>query len=379
MADHKKQHFVPKFYLKRFSQNGKSINMFNVKSERHINGADIKGQCYRDYFYGKDLVLEKALSQVEGEMGRILESVRSQGMLPARQSFALNTLFFYVLLQHSRTEQFIGVLDAQISGAVKSLVNPSMLAQGYSPQDLEKVRLTIKEAAGLALRQAAMIFPLFLDLDCKLVRITNDQEFITSDSPVVFYNQLLSFQKTGGAGIASKGLQVFFPLDPKHLAILYDHDVYRVGAPKSCVIEIANSNDVSELNCLQFVHALHNVYFFGEAFPARRAYYGCRQYRTPMSFDANTYVAKETGESRKEVFTISQYRPRTNLNLSFVKLLKPAKQWLRQLHELAPRPLHRPVRDQRLIDEHNIFMKLVENGRYQVDEFRKYLREKYPT
>lgn len=377
MTDHKRQHFVPQFYLRRFSQDGKSINVFNIKSKRSILKAPIKGQCYRDNFYGKDRVVEKALSQLEAEMSRVLKSVQSQGALPKRPLHDLNTFFSYVLFQHSRTEQFIGAYESQIEGVVKRLVNPTMEAKGYSPEELAKVRVGLKEGPRFMLKQTAKLLPLFFDLNCKLVRITSAQEFVTSDSPVVFYNQLLSFQKTGGAGIASKGLQVFFPLDPKHLAILYDKDVYRVGPPHSHLIEISNNDDVRELNRLQFVHALHNVYFSADAYSAVEAYYECRKYRTSMQFNSNTHLVKKTEEGHQEILAISQYRARTNLNLSFVRLLGPAKKWSRDFQKLRMRPLHGAVRNQQVIAEHKIFINLVEQGRYQISEFGKYLREKY--
>lgn len=378
MADHKRQHFVPQFYLRRFSQNRNSINMFNIKSERSISDSQIKGQCYRDYFYGKDRVLENALSQLEGEMSRILKSIPSQGMLPERPSHDLHTFLTYVLLQHSRTEQFIGAHEAQIERSVKHLVDPHMLAQGFSPQDLAKIRITLKEPAGFVLKQTAILLPLFLDLDCTLVRITNDQEFITSDSPVVFYNQLLPFQGIGGSGIASKGLQVFFPLDPKHLAILYDSDVYRVGKPGSRRIEISNSVDVYELNRLQFAHALHNVYFSTKTYPVLKAYDKSRKYRTPIRLDVRNYPVKVTDKGRGEIFTISQYRPRTDLKLSFVKCKEAAKDWRRGFRKSGAWPLRSPARDQGLVDEHKIFIKFVETGRYQVNEFVEFLRERHP-
>jgi len=54
MPQNKKQHYVPKFYLKRFTPNERLINLYNLKSRRNIIGASLSSQCYKDYMYGKD-------------------------------------------------------------------------------------------------------------------------------------------------------------------------------------------------------------------------------------------------------------------------------------------------------------------------------------
>lgn len=56
MPSKKNQHFVPRFYLKNFSNDKKKnfIGLFNIDSEVHIENAKLKTQASRDYFYGKD-------------------------------------------------------------------------------------------------------------------------------------------------------------------------------------------------------------------------------------------------------------------------------------------------------------------------------------
>lgn len=53
MAKNKKQHFVPRFYLRKFSADGRSVNIWNLTNEKRIQGANLKNQCYKDYFYGE--------------------------------------------------------------------------------------------------------------------------------------------------------------------------------------------------------------------------------------------------------------------------------------------------------------------------------------
>lgn len=69
------------------------------------------------------------------------------------------------------------------------------------------------------------------DLKVKLLINTTVTPFITSDHPVIRYNQFLEMRRHpgGNAGLAAKGLQVFLPLSPKHMLLFYDDWVYKVG------------------------------------------------------------------------------------------------------------------------------------------------------
>ena len=67
MPANKKHHYVPRLYLKRFSANAVSINIYNFRLAGAIEGANLKNQCYRDYMYGKGGEHEHRLSILEGE------------------------------------------------------------------------------------------------------------------------------------------------------------------------------------------------------------------------------------------------------------------------------------------------------------------------
>ena len=65
MPSNKKHHYVPRFYLKNFSCDSRSISLFNIKAQKIVAEASLKSQCYRDYFYGKEPTIEKALGDME--------------------------------------------------------------------------------------------------------------------------------------------------------------------------------------------------------------------------------------------------------------------------------------------------------------------------
>jgi hypothetical protein len=82
MAEKKRQHYVSKFYLKLFSWDDKKlINIYNISRKQIIHNGALEKQCYEDYFYGKDLVIENSLGTIENAVPSIIENIifRSRG------------------------------------------------------------------------------------------------------------------------------------------------------------------------------------------------------------------------------------------------------------------------------------------------------------
>ena len=65
MPEKKKQHYVPKFYMKNFASSENNVSVYNIKSKKIISNIPFDSQCYKDYFYGKDHVLENEFAQKE--------------------------------------------------------------------------------------------------------------------------------------------------------------------------------------------------------------------------------------------------------------------------------------------------------------------------
>lgn len=338
----------------------------------------LKNQCYRDYFYGKDLQTEKALSLVESQMARILSEVQSTCALPSRKSGDRLTFLIHVLTQHTRTAYSIDAYDEQTDKLMKYLMAPNMKEMNLSPEQIANIKITQKNSARFALEMVFPYYPLLIDLEWKLLRATGTHEFLTSDNPVVYYNQFFSFRKGGNTGLASKGLQIFFPVSPKHLVLLYDGKVYGVGSRKCDVVDVSDARDMEQLNRLQFVSALENVYFHGKCFPALQEFRASERYRRPQKSHMQVFPGEETPEHCKELLMMSREDVRTELELSFLRVLKPAKEWSRAFQAMNPPPAV-VVRNEQLMKDHEDFIKLVDAKRYRPGEFFKYVRKRYAT
>ncbi|TDU32563.1 uncharacterized protein DUF4238 [Panacagrimonas perspica] len=143
----KEHHFVPKFYLRRFSKNGKQIHAFNFDRGRVIPNASIKGQCSRRNFHGFAPGIEEELSKLEETTSRIIRKVCEDVALPPQGSDDRLTLLTFLVFQKLRTGRSASV-SRMLSDYYDTLVH------GSNPPDPET-------AAELAImRQYPVAIPL---------------------------------------------------------------------------------------------------------------------------------------------------------------------------------------------------------------------------
>lgn len=259
----REHHFVPQFYLRSFSADGRRITLFNVKRGTLIHQASIKHQCSRRNFYGFAPDLEGSFSKVEGVTSQIIRRIRESDTLPVSGSEDRNVLLMFVVLQYLRTTSASRPIDIMTDYYAKTILAGKAQARGI---DLEKFTIKQRDSVALPLSAAANVLNLAADLKMHLYVSRAGVEFMTSDAPVVLHNQYcegVDFQ--GVLGWACRGLQVFIPLSPSHLLLLFDGGVYKVGNSHrgSEVSELTELRDLNQFNLLQMLNAQENVYVRG--------------------------------------------------------------------------------------------------------------------
>ena len=96
MPEKKKQHYIPKFYMRLFTNDNKFLAVNNVLSKKIYERVPYENQCYKDYFYGKDGVLENQLSDMETEWSIIIKKALDKEILSDND---LNSLKKFALYQ----------------------------------------------------------------------------------------------------------------------------------------------------------------------------------------------------------------------------------------------------------------------------------------
>ena len=105
MTEKKKQHFVPRFYLRNFSLNaeGKKISLFNFAACKYVSCSNLYDQAYKNYFYGEDLTIEDALADLEKEAAKIINSTLLNDTVPMMGSDEHHILLVFIMFLRQRT------------------------------------------------------------------------------------------------------------------------------------------------------------------------------------------------------------------------------------------------------------------------------------
>ncbi len=241
--------------------------------------------------YGKDLQLEHSLSELEGAFSPLMKKIERLGSLPPPLSDDHETLCVMTVLQYARTAYSADAVNEFADGFWRSVLRHD---KRVTPDMLARVKITQTEPAQYAVTHFLQNYHLIMDLGYRLLAAPPGKEYVTSDHPVVMYNQLMEpFEFGSATGLASKGLQIFYPLSPTHLLFMFDRKAYTVQPRRQRRIELTLGADVDEINALQAANALDNVYFASSranifrlverATPSRPSSRPCKTPRTRMN------------------------------------------------------------------------------------------------
>ena len=267
LTNKENQHYVPKFYLRYFSyqNNKKQIGVYNQFNKLFIPTAKLKTQASKKYFYGKDGIIEDWLCSVESIISKSINKMISSEELPALMTDShVHLLLFLILMDVRNPNKVNQFLKGQ------QLIKDRFISLNPKNQELEIVRAIeeIKnnddETIKMLVLNAIGIIPYCMDLKIKLIKNTSGLPFITSDNPLIKYNQFLETRNWNfGAhnGYGTIGAQMFLPLNEKYMLILFDPDIYKVGNKKEKTVEINDINSISQLNILQYLNCTETLFF----------------------------------------------------------------------------------------------------------------------
>src|SRR5262249_26260831 len=204
MSDLKNQHFVPRCLLKPFTREGagRATSLYNIRRDKLIDRAPVKGQCAKDYLYGRDGKIEQSLAQIEGPFSSIRARVMDGGNNPAD----LRDLTFFAYLQLRRTEMAVQRLKESYALMSASVHGGSDIPPPPSDHSL------IMESLLFCLQTRQHIE----DLKIRIIENHTNIDLIICDDPSIFINRF-AVQKLGdvGFGVISSGLILTMPLAPK--------------------------------------------------------------------------------------------------------------------------------------------------------------------
>ncbi len=335
--------------------------------------ANLKSQCYRDYFYGKDQTVEHALGESEGQAAEIFRLIDNNSPPPPGSPIHL-MLMIYVLAQYGRSAYSIDALQDMNDQMMKRLLGHMPEAKDY---DLSKFKIELKEAGRYSVGLVVQNYPLMLDLDYKILLNKTDCELVASDNPVVLYNQFLKFMKFGSnTGLACKGLQIFLPVGPDKAIFFFDPEVYSVGGGAKLTVDLTKPRDIYELNTLQICNASKNVYFKNDEFNIEALAKRGEPFRRKKKSTVSGFPTIEDPCRKSELIAASREDVNTNLHLTFVRVRGAARKWATTFKKQKHWP-SAVVRNQELCEDHKEFLNLVREGKFEPSEFFEFMDSRH--
>jgi hypothetical protein len=204
MPAYKRQHFVPQFYLKKFTIYDK-IQAYNLKSKR-LNMMNCKDVCSRDYFYAQMPEVERSFSRMEGEGNRIISDIIMKNDLSKINIEDYCILLYFISFLYARTlsvkqeteQHFDGLSNYFFRLFIDNNIE-NLRREGMEKEYLEKCRMAINGPIHAFAMKSIIERGPFLIKDLSPILFINftGRDFITSDSPIVLYNSFLSIIRWG--------------------------------------------------------------------------------------------------------------------------------------------------------------------------------------
>ena len=262
-ATTRRQHYVPRLYLRAFQSATRRIHAFNLKRSQPLEHVSLRDQCYKHKFYGADGRLDNLIRDIEPTMAQALACIRTRRQLPEPTSVNHWIVSLFVALQSSRTLKYIDLSHSRATKMGDSMRDfADRIGRPIDQTAIDQMvgddnRPNFDVLSGTLIMHEALT-----DLKAHLV-VSEENGFFTSDNPVLKYNQYCEgFTESGITGAWMKGLQLFVPLSPDLYLIFYDSSTYKIPSKDTVLGKTkARRHDVDVLNVTQLVAAQNNLYF----------------------------------------------------------------------------------------------------------------------
>lgn len=263
MPNNRKQHYVPQFYLRNFSQDQKQIAVYHLDSRKSFL-SPISSTCQDKYFYDKDPAFEEFLSKFEPRQAVVIKKIIDSQSVEGLTSDDLYGLYSFIMLQFTRTKDAKILTENYVDLFVSEFIKPLMkadneLKKAYSQGYIDSLKITIPIFYKWTLGHALSNVDGISDLRIYLVVNKTKKSLISSDSPVI-KNNYYSIKNAVLTGFQSPGLQIICPLTENILLLFVDPDAYKIIGSKDFIIEITKESDIDTFNKLQILNSLEILF-----------------------------------------------------------------------------------------------------------------------
>lgn len=224
-------------------------------------------------------------------------------------------ILLFIGLQMTRTTSAAKKINEGVDKLTKLVFSKQAEIEGI---DLSNVKIGFDNPVLHSMQHFVLGAAYLSDLVPYLLINNTMARFVTSDNPVVLYNQYCEGVKGfGTTGVASRGLQIFLPLSPNHVLLFYDSKIYKVNDRDTRITFLTNADDVKMLNLLGAANA-DKVILFSKWNAERQLAQKANKYRRGEGAMAEEFVSDD--DPNRSLIHFSYQSLNVNLDLSFMKL-----------------------------------------------------------
>jgi len=277
----KRQHYVPRFYLKSFSRQPKP-NRFIIRCfdkykykpyEANINDVAVERFFYD---YNSPSQIENFLSLLEREFSRVFNQIIQEKSIEKLTGTDYTIMSFFILLQNERTRS-ARIRNSQIAVLIYKKLQDELDLPDLSSLSEDYKKKLFETRAKKA--QLSFMFSPFTEYNINelptedtvkkifnldwILGINNTKfDFYTSDHPIYIHNpdrNEVPLEGYGQYAYYSKGVKIYFPLTPKLCLILYDGKIYPNAKTLGLKL-IINLNELNWINTQVIAQAYRTIF-----------------------------------------------------------------------------------------------------------------------
>lgn len=270
----KKQHYVPKCYLRKFIFNDNKIFVFD-KFKKSTFLTNIDNIACEKYFYNIPKnddyqVIEEILSKIESDYAKVIDDVISN--IDDKGEVVQNLkekMAPFIMLQHFRTLEFRNFhteLDRKMKKAIKDRIGTENYKNYFVGDNLSEKLLPL-EHARIMLQSKTMRVSIEMLKDHIWIIWKNETGYplYTSDNPLVrrahIHDNFYSY-----GGLASKGIELAFPLTPKYILVFAEKTYFKKLEKWDLKIMDLKKDDIAFYNSMQVLQSYRQIYCSSKSF-----------------------------------------------------------------------------------------------------------------
>lgn len=249
MSQPRKQHYLPQFYLRGFSLDGRGLHQIEKANGKHY-GCQVKDTAAVKDFHALDYegvedphALERRLADMEGELARHLHALLASGIQNHQARMYTLQLLSVMRL---RVPAFKEHIEASLPSSVRKLAE-LMERDGKFPKPpagleeklkVKNLRITILNWKSMELifklAGSEDVLAILYGMRASMYAAPPGMAFVTSDQPVAMFHPTAA-ESPYGVGLDTPGVEITLPLSATKLLKL-DHSQAehedRVASPK---------------------------------------------------------------------------------------------------------------------------------------------------